>query len=155
MESSRTHFEVLGLVASSPRKLPCPRFEDSTICWIVKILFFARKKIWHFLEIAWKKFLKNFFFVFGERLKDFLEDRFFGNTWACVLGLWPWPRAFLSLASRGSVLGRAVEDSDFFVWLALASSLVFSTPPLMVTFKLSSNTCFNPKCSLFYHHYFR
>ena len=41
VESSRTHFEVLGLgleaqvyglglEASSPRKLPCPRLEDST-----------------------------------------------------------------------------------------------------------------------------
>ena len=29
--SSRTHFQVLGLEASSPRKLPCPRFEDCTI----------------------------------------------------------------------------------------------------------------------------
>ena len=29
--SSRTHFEVLGLEASSPRKLACPRLEDSTI----------------------------------------------------------------------------------------------------------------------------
>ena len=28
------------------------------------------------------------------------------NASACVLG--PWPRAFLSLASRGSVLGKAV-----------------------------------------------
>ena len=27
---------------------------------------------------------------------------------ACVLGPWPWPRAFLSLASRVSVLGKAV-----------------------------------------------
>ena len=41
MESSRTHFEVfgLGLEALSPRKLPCPRLEDSNIfeplkfCW--------------------------------------------------------------------------------------------------------------------------
>ena len=33
VESLRTHFEVLGLglEASSPRKLPCPRLEDSTI----------------------------------------------------------------------------------------------------------------------------
>ena len=31
VESSRTHFEVLGLEASSPRKLPCPQLEDSTI----------------------------------------------------------------------------------------------------------------------------
>ena len=30
------------------------------------------------------------------------------NTCGCVLGPWPWPRAFLSLTSRGSVLGKAV-----------------------------------------------
>ena len=52
--SSRTHFEVLGLglegqvlglglEASSPRKLACPRLEDSTIFWIVKILRSAWK----------------------------------------------------------------------------------------------------------------
>ena len=37
--SSRTHFEVLGLglEASSPRKLPCPRLEDSTIFYTVEI----------------------------------------------------------------------------------------------------------------------
>ena len=50
--SSRTHFEVLGLglegqvlglglEASSPRKLACPRLEDSTIFWNVKILWSA------------------------------------------------------------------------------------------------------------------
>ena len=50
VESSRTHFEVLGLglegqvlglglEASSPRKLACPRLEDSTIFWNVKILW--------------------------------------------------------------------------------------------------------------------
>ena len=35
----RTHFEVLGhgLEASSPRKLPCPRLEDSTIFLTVEI----------------------------------------------------------------------------------------------------------------------
>ena len=33
VESSRTHFEVLGLglEASNPRKLACPRLEDSSI----------------------------------------------------------------------------------------------------------------------------
>ena len=43
VESSRTHFEVLGLglEASSPRKLACPRLEDSTIFWNVKILWSA------------------------------------------------------------------------------------------------------------------
>ena len=52
--SSRTHFEVLGpglglegqvlglgLEASSPRKLACPRLEDSAIFWNVKILWSA------------------------------------------------------------------------------------------------------------------
>ena len=46
--ASRTHFEVLGLEgqvlgleASSPRKLDCPRLEDSTNLWIVQILWSA------------------------------------------------------------------------------------------------------------------
>ena len=43
--ASRTDFEVLGLglglEASSPRKLACPRLEDSTIFWNVKILWRA------------------------------------------------------------------------------------------------------------------
>ena len=97
--SSRTHFEVLGLglEASSPRKLACPRLEYSTIFWIVKISW-----------SAWKIFWKTFFC--GDRLKNFCEDLFFflESTCACVLGPWPWPRAFLSLASRVSVLGKAV-----------------------------------------------
>ena len=57
---------------------------------------------------------------------------FWENTCGCVLG--SWPRAFLSLASRGSVLGKAVFGLGlgfFFVFLALASSLVSSTPPLL------------------------
>ena len=119
--SSRTHFEVLGLglegqvlglglEASSPRKLACPRLEDSTIFWIIKILWSAWKILWKtffrgdrlknfcedlflFFEIAWKIFVKTFFFS--------------ESTCACVLGPWPWPRAFLSLASRVSVLGKA------------------------------------------------
>ena len=44
----------------------------------------------------------------GDRLKKIFEDFFSENTCACVLGPWPWPRAFLSLASRGSVLEKAV-----------------------------------------------
>ena len=44
----------------------------------------------------------------GDCLKNFFEDLFFflENTCGYVLG--PWPRAFLSLASRRSVLGNAV-----------------------------------------------
>ena len=48
-------------------------------------------------------------FFCGDRLKNFCEDLFFfflESTCACVLD--PWPRAFLSLASRVSVLGKAV-----------------------------------------------
>ena len=106
--SSRTHFEVLGLglEASSPWKLACPRLEDNT-----------------------------FFFFFWDRLKNFCEDLFFGELlrlcpWSLalsssipVLGLesvcprkgcpWLWPRIF-------------------FVSLILASSLVSSTPPLSI-----------------------
>ena len=51
-----------------------------------------------FVEIAGKIFVKTFFFFFLE------------STCLCVVGPWPWPwpRELLSLASRGSVLGKAV-----------------------------------------------
>ena len=54
--------------------------------------------------------MKTLFFFFGDRLKNFVKTFFFflESTCACVLGPWPWPRAFLSLASRVSVLGKAV-----------------------------------------------
>ena len=119
MESSRTslasrtfswtHFEVLGLEVSSPRKLACPRLENSSIFWIVKIL-------WSAWKIFWKTFfcgdrLKNlckdlFFYLFFLEIarKIFVKTFFFGEH----LRLWPWPRAFLSLASRVSVLEKAV-----------------------------------------------
>ena len=144
--SSRTHFEVLGLglegqvlglglEASSPRKLACPRLEDSTIFWIVKILW-----------SAWKIFRKTF--ICGDRLKNFCEDLFIflevawnffcedlflffflESTCACVLGPWPWPRAFLSLASRVSVLRKAVLGLGlgFFCVLGLEPCVLDST----------------------------
>ena len=63
--------------------------------------------------------------------KLFFEDHFFlENTCGCVLG--PWPRAFLFLASRGSVLGKAVLGLGLgFFFVSLASSHVSSTPPLV------------------------
>ena len=126
--ASRTHFEVLGLglegqvlglglEASSSRKLACPRLEDSPIFWIVKILW-----------SAWKIFWKTFFC--GDRLKKFCEDLFFlESTCACVLGPWPWPREFLSLASRRSVLGKAVLGLGlgFFCVLGLEPCVLDST----------------------------
>ena len=123
VESSRTHFEVLGLglEASSPRKLACPWLGDSTIFWIVKIL-------WSTWKIFWKTFfcgdrLKNFcedLFFFGDRLKNFCEDLFFWRALALVslvLGLGlehycPWPRECLSLERLPLALALA---SDFFL----------------------------------------
>ena len=61
------------------------------------------------LEIAWKTFWRPFF---GEHLR---------------LCPWPLPWAFLSWASK--VLSLA---SNFFVFFALVSSLVSSTPPLLL-----------------------
>ena len=128
MESSRTHFEVLGLglEASSPRKLACPRLEDSSIFWIVKILWSAWKIFWEnvFLWRSLEKFLwRPFFFWRALALVSMVLG--LGLEHSCpwprkcpvrgkaVLGLgfflcpWPWPRAlcprlhlwFLSLIS--------------------------------------------------------
>ena len=64
-------------------------------------LFFELLKFCEALE----KFFGKRFFV--DRLKIFVKTFFFlESTCACVLG--PWPRAFLSLASKVSVLGKAV-----------------------------------------------
>ena len=124
--ASRTDFEVLGLglegqvlglglETQSPRKLACFRLEDSSTFWIVKILWSAWKILKNFLENAflWRlleKFLwRPFFFVFEIAWKIFVKTFFFvESTCACVLGPWPRPRAFLALALRGSVLGKAV-----------------------------------------------
>ena len=75
--ASRTHFEVLGL-----------GLEDSTIFWIVKILW-----------SAWKIFWKTFFCE--DRLKNFCEDLFFFWIALALVSLvlehsCPWPRECLS-----------------------------------------------------------
>ena len=83
--------------------------------------------------------MKNFcedlfsFFFFGDRLKNFCEDLFFGEH----LRLCPWS---LALASSIPVLGLESVcprkgcpwPQIFFVALALASSIVSSTPPLLI-----------------------
>ena len=66
------------------------------VCGVPKNFFGKRFS----LEIDWKFFLKAFFF--GEHLR-----------------FCPWSRAFLSSASRGSVLGRAVLGLGFFCVLGL------------------------------------
>ena len=112
-------------LAPSPRKLACPRLEDSTIFWIVKILW-----------SAWKMFRKTFFC--GDRLKNFSEDLFFFwdrlkifcDLFGEHLRLCPWPWAFLSLASRVSVLGKGVLGLGFFCVLGLEPCVLDSTSGL-------------------------
>ena len=59
-----------------------------------------------FREIAKNLFWRPFFWRSPEKI--FWRPFFLESSCACALVTWPWPRAFLSLASRGSVLGRAV-----------------------------------------------
>ena len=107
VESSKTHFVVLGLglegqvlgfglEASSPRKLACPRLEDSSIFWIVKILWSAWKNFLEnvFLWRSLEKFLWRPFFFWRSPEKNFWR-LFFRRTLAPVslvlgLGLEPW-----------------------------------------------------------------
>ena len=80
----------------------------------------------------------------GDCLKKNFEDLFFFFFWktlaavSLVLGLehsCPWPREGLS--SKRLSLALA---SDFFVSLALASSLVSSTPPLLDMLKAADES---------------
>ena len=96
--ASRTHFEVLGLghEASSPRKLPCPRLEDSTI-------FEPLKFRWKTPETL-RKICKDLFLVSSSRdcLKKIFSRPFF-FFWKTLASV------SLALASRGSVLGLGLE----------------------------------------------
>ena len=101
-------------LASRPQVLKNWPVLGSRIALFFELLKFCRSLEKNFrrnflLENAWKKILKTLVFWGGDRLKKIFEDFFsLENTCAWVLGLWPWPRAFLSLASGESVLGRAV-----------------------------------------------
>ena len=102
--------------------------------------FFGKR---FFVEITWKIFVKTFFF-YGDRLKNFCEDLFFmESTCACVLGPWPWPRAFLSLASRVFVLGEAVLGLglEFFCVLGLGLEPYLLDSTSGGTPKLGQNIC--------------
>ena len=124
--ASRTQFEVLGLglegqvlglglEASSPRKLACPRLEDSTIFWNVKILWSARKIVWKtfFSGDRLKNFCENLFFFFGEHLRFVSLVLGLGLEHSC-----PWPRECLSSERLSLALA-----SDFFCVLGLGLSL--------------------------------
>ena len=91
--------------------------------------FFGKR---FFVEIAWKIFVKTFFFFFfGDRLKNFCEDLFFFffgehlRFVSLVLGLGlehscPWPRECLSSERLSLALALA---SDFFCVLGLGLGL--------------------------------
>ena len=109
--SSRTHFELLGLglKASSPRKLLCPRLEDSTFFRTVEILLENVRKL---AENLRRTFLCP---PIGDHVNKFFKDLFLWITPAplsLVLGLglehfYSWPR--VGLSSEGLLLA-----SDFF-----------------------------------------
>ena len=131
--SSRTHFEVLGLEASSRRKLPCPRIEDNTIFWTVEISLENAKNLAEnlrrpfFVFLKWrspeKNFLKTFFC-----LKKFFQDLFFEIPWKKFLKIFFWR----TLAPVSLLLGLGLDRVCPWSWLrnffvSLASSLVTST----------------------------
>ena len=96
-------------LASCPRKLACPRLEDSTIFWIVEILQIAGKKILEgvFYWRTSEKFLWRFFF--WRTLEPVSLVLSLGLEHSC-----PWPPDGLS--SEGLSLALA---SDFFCVLGL------------------------------------
>ena len=79
----------------------------------------------------------------------------------CVLGPWPWPRAFLSLASRVSVLGKAVLGLGLGFFLcpwpwprALCPRLHLCVLALLIfmpQFKSINFWYYRPKIKLFLH----
>ena len=65
-----------------------------------------------------KNFCEDLFFFFGDRQKNFCEDLFF-YFWRAL--------ALVSLASRVSVLGKAVLGLVFFCVLGLEPCVLYST----------------------------
>ena len=138
MESSRT------FLASRPQVLEnWPVLGSRTALFFELLKFcgalekFFRKRF--FVEIACKNFCEDFFFFFflWRSPEKFLWRPFFflESTCAWVLGLGlehscPWPRECLS---SESCPWPWPWPRIFFVFLALASSLVSSTPPLLPT----------------------
>ena len=118
----RTHFVVLGSGLKSSKT--CPVLGSRTG------LFFKSLKLCGKTPETSRKISKDYcyFPLLEIALKISLKNLCFGKH----LRLCPWPQAFLCLASSGSVLGRAALASHSFVALALASSLMSSTPPLII-----------------------
>ena len=125
--------DVLGLEDTFWSPWPWPR-RSSSWPWprslkSSKIPLSSAQGQYYFLKFCWKtsktmrKTCKDLFlyFAIGDRLKkNFLrpflpEKKFWRLFFSDYLCLCPWPRAFLSLASRGSVLRRAVLGLGFFL----------------------------------------
>ena len=115
VEFSRTHFEVLGFEVSSPRKLACPRLEDSTIFWMVKNRL---ENASNFGENLRRSFFSQFSW---DRMKHFFENLFFWTAWKIF-----WRPFFMeitwALSSR-----RLFLASEFFYVLGLERCVLDST----------------------------
>ena len=99
-----------------PQKIPLLKIFDDVIACDLGLP--TNQKFWPHQQI-------------GDCPKKILKTFFLENTCGCVLGPWPWPRAFLSLSSRGSVLKKAVLGLGlgFFLcpWLGLEPWVLDST----------------------------
>ena len=149
--SSKIHFEVLGLKgkvlglgheASSPRKFPCPRFENSTIFWTFKILL---KNANNLAENLRTPFLYS---STGDSLKKIYEDlcswRMPKKNWILFSYWRTLVPVSLSLASRWSVLGRVLLGLGlgFFCVLGLEPCFLDSTSaPIFYEWYINGRKC--------------
>ena len=132
--ASKVKSLALALEASSPRKLTCPRLEDSTIFWNVKILWSGWKIFWKtfFSEDRLKNFCEDLFFFFGEHLRFVSLVLDLGLEHSC-----PWPRECLSSERLSLALA-----SDFFcvLGLGLEPCVLDSTSDALKLRKGNNNT---------------
>ena len=132
--------QVLGLEADKSSKMPCSRPGRTLFFDLLKMgqghdfFFFVLE---HAIETS-RIILKVLFWGGGGERLSFaeifaiylLENLFFWSTLArCGFGPWLWPRAFLSLVSRESVLGKSVLGLGlgFFCCLDLEPGVLDST----------------------------
>ena len=126
---------VLGLEACKSSKMLCPQLEDSTIFWFVENV----PRSWPFLlfclgvrQKPHRNFMEAFFFL---RMPEYLWKFAIIFVQTTFLHWKQLHVVSLVLVSWGSVLGKSVLGLGLFcVFFSLASSLVFSTPPLLFCF---------------------
>ena len=150
VESSRTHFEVLGLglEASSPRKLPCPRLEDSTIFEPLKFRWNTPEtcgksaKTFFLVSLSRDRLKKNFWRPFSPE-KLFWRHFFFEIAWKIFLKTFFFWRTLasgsLALVSRGSVLGLEIFLCPWNLSRALCPRLHLWTQQMPKHFQTSTS----------------